>query len=113
MVVPEVNEGARHSFNQYSVLVRPPLPSRNAVARQLAAAGVETTVHYPRPLHGQPLFNRRPAVKLPVSESLASEILALPVHPMLTERQLETMTGALAGVVGRRASAVASLSARR
>ena len=113
VVVPEVNEGARHSFNQYSVLVRPPLPSRNAVARQLAAAGVETTVHYPRPLHGQPLFNRRPAVKLPVSESLAAEILALPVHPMLTERQLETMTGALAGVVGRRASAVASLSARR
>ncbi|HWC11033.1 MAG TPA: DegT/DnrJ/EryC1/StrS family aminotransferase, partial [Acidimicrobiales bacterium] len=68
LLVPERTEGARHSFNQYSVLVRPPLPPRDAVASALAAAGVETAVHYPRALHRQPLFHRAPPVTLPTSE---------------------------------------------
>ncbi|HEX2191943.1 MAG TPA: DegT/DnrJ/EryC1/StrS family aminotransferase [Acidimicrobiales bacterium] len=113
VVVPEVTERARHSFNQYSILVRPPLPSRDGVASLLAAAGVETAVHYPRPLHRQPLFNGWPAVSLTNSELLATEILALPVHPALTTSQMRTLTAALTGVVGGRASNGAAASARR
>ena len=97
--LPEVTPGAAHSFNLYSVRVRPPLPPRDEVASALARAGVETAVHYPRPLHRQPVFEgRSPATALPASESLSREILSLPVHPGLSRSDLERTGAALAAL---------------
>src|SRR5207244_4380097 len=52
--LPEV----RHSFHQYSIVLDDGARvSRDAFADALAGRGVETAVHYPRPLHRQPLFD--------------------------------------------------------
>lgn len=99
--VPVNTRGARHSFNQYSVLVRPPL-SRDAVAAELGRMGVETAVHYPRPLHRQPVFNgNAPADALVASDALSAEILALPVHPGLREDEVERTASSVRDVVDR------------
>lgn len=94
--LPVTTPQARHSFNQYSVLVRPPLPSRQVVLAALAAAGIETAVHYPRPLHRQPLFaDAHGTTVLPSSESLSETIFSLPVHPGLTAQQLARIAEAV------------------
>jgi perosamine synthetase len=99
---PFVPDTSRHSFNQYCVLVNADGAGidRDTLARRLLDRGVETAVHYPRPLHRQPLFARDPGgVVLPVSEDLSARILALPVHPKLDQTDLEQVVRAVADAV--------------
>ena len=69
----------------YAVLLQDEA-TRDRVQAALKADGVPTAIYYPRPLHHQPAY--RPyhsGNKLPVSEDLAQRIMALPIHPDLTE----------------------------
>jgi perosamine synthetase len=93
--------GGKHSFNQYCVLLgeRGDATTRDAFALRLAAAGVETAVHYPRPLHHQPLFQSGGHTDLPVSEDLARRIVALPVHPGISEPDVEVIVEAARGAM--------------
>jgi dTDP-4-amino-4,6-dideoxygalactose transaminase len=58
------------------------------VQAALKDKGVPTAIYYPRPLHHQPAY--RPyhgGNPLPVSEDAATRILALPIHPDLSDEQ--------------------------
>ena len=69
----------------YAILLRT-AAARDNVQASLRAAGVPTAIYYPRPLHLQPAYrDSHDGAKLPVSEDLATRILALPIHPDLTE----------------------------
>ena len=69
-----------------------------AFASVRSDAGIETAVHYPRPLHRQPLLDR--GEELPVSESLCEKILALPVHPKLSKADIDRVVEAITRAVG-------------
>jgi dTDP-4-amino-4,6-dideoxygalactose transaminase len=75
-------------------------PGRAGFQRQLAAAGIETQVHYPLPCHLQPPYRRFATHPLPVTERAAGEIVSLPMFPHMSEQQValvcETMRAALA-----------------
>jgi dTDP-4-amino-4,6-dideoxygalactose transaminase len=59
---------------------------RDALANALAAAGISSAVHYPRPLHHQPAYRGAPTVAtLPVAERLARRVLSVPMHPYLDD----------------------------
>ena len=60
-------------------------PKRDALQAHLKAAGVGSEVYYPLPLHLQPCYADLGYKKgdFPVSEKLAAESLALPVHAEL------------------------------
>jgi dTDP-4-amino-4,6-dideoxygalactose transaminase len=78
------------------------LPDRDAAAAALAAAGVESALYYPTPLHLQPCFQElgyRPG-DLPEAERAARETLALPIHPTLTDRDVELVIEVLLAVRG-------------
>ncbi|WP_274572616.1 DegT/DnrJ/EryC1/StrS family aminotransferase [Neisseria leonii] len=83
----------RSAYAQYTVRV----PRRDAVQTALKAAGIPTAVHYPIPL------NRQPAVgdhrTLPVGDRAAAEVLSLPMHPYLTEVQINRVAEALHAAV--------------
>ena len=69
----------------YAILLRDNA-ARDSVQASLKAAGVPTAIYYPRPLHLQPAYrDSHDGAALPVSEDLAMRILALPIHPDLTE----------------------------
>jgi dTDP-4-amino-4,6-dideoxygalactose transaminase len=83
----------------YAILL-PEGVSRDAVQVRLKEQGVPTAVYYPRPLHLQPAYSgHHDGSVLPVSESLAHRILALPIHPDLTEAQVDHISAAVRGAV--------------
>ncbi len=71
----------------YAVLL-PDGGARDRLQAALRAVGVPTAVYYPRALHHQPAYAAsHDGSALPVSEDLATRILALPIHPDLSEAQ--------------------------
>jgi UDP-2-acetamido-2-deoxy-ribo-hexuluronate aminotransferase len=78
---------------QYTVLVE----NRDAVQEKLRQAGIPTAVHYPRPLHRQPAYEKLcDARPMPVSELLATQVLSLPMSADLSEAQMDVIVAALA-----------------
>ena len=62
--------------------------SRDEFVQALRDQGVEAAVHYPRAVHQQPVFTSE-NLRLPNCEWLTERILSLPVHPALSEAELE------------------------
>ena len=78
---------------QYTVLVE----KRDAVQEKMTQAGIPTSVHYPRPLHQQPAYEKLCDPKpLPVSESLAGQVISLPMSADLSDTHIEVVVAALA-----------------
>jgi perosamine synthetase len=90
VVVPPVAIGATHVYHQYTIRVP---GDRDAFARRLAELGVGSGVYYPIPNHRLPSFAL--TLDLPETERAAREVLSLPVHPSLTEPQLERIVTAV------------------
>jgi dTDP-4-amino-4,6-dideoxygalactose transaminase len=83
----------RHIYNQFVIRCE----HRDALREHLKSEGIGTEVYYPIPLHLQPCFadlGYRPG-DLPVSERLAHESLALPVHPDLAADEVEAVATAV------------------
>ncbi len=78
---PRRLEGHGHVYNQYTVRAR----RRDELKEALARDGIATGVYYPVPLHLQACFHELGGREgeLPVSETLSSEVLSLPVFPEL------------------------------
>jgi dTDP-4-amino-4,6-dideoxygalactose transaminase len=102
----------RHIFNQYVVRV----PRRDDLKSALQARGVGTEVYYPVPMHLQPCFEalgyRRGA--FPESERAATDTLALPVYPEVTDAQAQYVVESIAEfVAGAPAVAANTVAAAR
>ncbi|MEX0783201.1 MAG: DegT/DnrJ/EryC1/StrS family aminotransferase [Dehalococcoidia bacterium] len=80
---PVVREGDRHVFHQYTIRVA---GDRDGVQQRLQEAGVGSAIHYPIPIHRQPIMQELGFgdYSLPVAEAAAESVLSLPVHPTLT-----------------------------
>ena len=79
----------------YSVLLADGA-TRDHVQTALRAGGIPTAIYYPRPLHLQPAYRgAHDGTALPVAEALAGQILALPIHPDLTEAALARICEAM------------------
>ncbi len=72
----------------YAILL-PDEAARDRTQAALRADGVPTAIYYPRPLHRQPAYSaQHDGSALPISENLAGRILALPIHPDLTDEDV-------------------------
>lgn len=81
--------------NHIFPVVLPAGIDRSAVIAAMSAAGVQTTVHYP-PVHGLHYYRRRwPGMRLPVTEEFARRELTIPLHPQMTDTDVELVCNAL------------------
>jgi perosamine synthetase len=91
VITPKVKEGYCHVWHQYTVRVNSGKDRDTAVA-QLTAAGIGTGVYYPIPVHHQvPIKKVVGEVSLPIAERMANEVISLPVHPQLSQADLDTI----------------------
>jgi dTDP-4-amino-4,6-dideoxygalactose transaminase len=81
---PGPAEGERHSYFTY--LVRVLDGRRDALAHHLLGLGIYTTLRY-QPLHL--VYGTRPRLRLANAERLSEEGLNLPLHPRLTEEDVD------------------------
>jgi len=85
-----------HVFHQYTVRVSggdgggAGNGTRDSLVAHLGEKGIGTGMYYPIPIHKQPLYQKlRFGNSLPVSERFADEVLSLPVHPAVSEADLD------------------------
>jgi dTDP-4-amino-4,6-dideoxygalactose transaminase len=78
---------------------------RDALASHLAAAGIQTAIHYPQPVHLQPVLAHlgHSTGDFPVAERLAGEILSLPLYPSLGDEEVAKVTRAIRDFFGDKA----------
>ena len=94
---PQVPEGYLSSWAQYTVLM-PSEAERTRVQQVLREQGIPTMVYYPRTMHAQTAFAH---VAQPLdceafaATQLCRRVLSLPMHPYLTDEEVETVASAL------------------
>jgi dTDP-3-amino-3,4,6-trideoxy-alpha-D-glucose transaminase len=90
--LPERDPG--HVYHLFPVRVA----GRDVFQASLAAAGVETLIHYPVPLHEQPAFLPYRAPECPVASRATRELLSLPLHPGLADAEARRVIAAVGNV---------------
>jgi dTDP-4-amino-4,6-dideoxygalactose transaminase len=95
VTVPRVLPHVRHVYHAYTIRSA----HRDRLVTHLTAAGVQSGVHYPKPIHLQPAYSdpRFPDGSLPAAEAAAHEVVSLPIYPEMTEAQVLAVASAVAG----------------
>jgi dTDP-4-amino-4,6-dideoxygalactose transaminase len=93
-VTPLELPGRRHAYHVYAVQVQ----DRTQLRRRLDAAGVQTGVHYPIPLHLQPAWSElgHRHGDFPVSEAAANHVVSLPMYAELKDEAIAEVATQLA-----------------
>ena len=97
VITPEILPGYTHVFAQFSIQVK----DRQALAGALKSEGIPTAVHYPIPLHLQPVYNNLGFGEgsFPVSESVAKKIISLPMHALISKEEQDVVIAAVRKVL--------------
>jgi dTDP-4-amino-4,6-dideoxygalactose transaminase len=82
---------AGHVYHLFPVLTR----GRDHLVSHLHDAGIGTLIHYPIPIHRQPAFAAPLPASCTVAERVAAEVLSLPLHPQLTESEVDEVAAAV------------------
>jgi UDP-2-acetamido-2-deoxy-ribo-hexuluronate aminotransferase len=93
IVVPYIDSHNTSVFAQYTIEV----DERSRVQENLSDAGIPTAIHYPIPLSLQPAFAQLGYEKgnFPIAEAAAARVLSLPMHPFLSDADLERVANAV------------------
>ncbi|HDZ9245427.1 TPA: DegT/DnrJ/EryC1/StrS family aminotransferase [Vibrio cholerae] len=89
--VPHIEDYNECAWAQYTIRVK----DREKVQLKLQSAGIPTAVHYPIPLNKQPAV-KDSSVFLPVGDEIAKEVLSLPMHPYLTDNEINQICAVIA-----------------
>ncbi len=82
---PVFRDDGSHVYHQYVIRVS----NRDTFKKYLASHGITGIIHYPVPPHKQKALQEFHALRLPVAERMAQEVLSLPPDPLLSWEDLE------------------------
>ena len=88
-----LGNGKTSSHAIYAIRV----PHRKIMMERLKEAGIESKVYYPAPLNRHPAFSVFSTGICPEAEKLCNEVLAIPMHPYLDEREIEWIIEVISG----------------
>lgn len=89
---PELNTQNKHVFNQYTLKRK----DRDEVMARLTKSGVGTGIYYPIPINEQEYYRSLGyASDTPISSRLAKEVFSVPIHPSVSEDDLQVIIKAL------------------
>lgn len=91
--VPRVPEHCLSVWAQYSIIHE----ERERIQTALKNAGIPSAIYYPKPLHLQTAFSYLGYREgdFPVSEATSRNIFSLPMHPYLTDEQIQVICTAI------------------
>lgn len=87
LLLPSAEADAEHSFHLYVIRAS----NRSQLMEHLKEAGISTGIHYPIPLHLQPVYAHLGYKRgdFPITEKVSDEIVSLPIYPELTFEQVD------------------------
>jgi dTDP-4-amino-4,6-dideoxygalactose transaminase len=96
-IAPRRCPDGQHVYHHYVIRVQ----DRDSIRGRLAARGVQTSIHYPLPVHLQPAmrFLGYRDGDFPVAESLARSAISLPIYPELTDDLVAEIVAAVAAAI--------------
>jgi dTDP-4-amino-4,6-dideoxygalactose transaminase len=77
-------DAPNHTYHQFTIRV----PERDRVTADLKRRGVQSSVHYPAPVHLQPAYESQRTGSYPNAESAAKEVLSLPIFPEIEPAEI-------------------------
>lgn len=91
--LPACDPKAQHVYHLFAIRVS----ARDALLAGLKEDGISAGVHYPVPVHAQPAFADLgyADADLPVTAEAAATVLSLPMHPMLSDGDVERVAAAI------------------
>jgi dTDP-4-amino-4,6-dideoxygalactose transaminase len=88
VITPKVKPGYEHVWHQYTIRIQG--GGRDAAVKCLNDAGIGTGIYYPVPAHKQGYVEELLGIQtLPVAERLSNEVISLPVHPQLSQEEID------------------------
>lgn len=82
---PYVSNFASHVFHIFPLMSE----SRDKLQHFMTEQGIQTQIHYPIPPHKQQCYALYNDKSFPIAEQLSREELSLPLHPLLTDSEVE------------------------
>lgn len=94
LALPVEPPGCVHVYHQYTLRVP---RVRDRLIQHLASCGIDSRVYYPQPIHHSPLYRRLGYgdVRCPEAERAAREVVSIPVHPSLSEAEIDRIVQAV------------------
>ena len=86
MTTPAISSDVDHVFHQYTIKTE----NRDRLSDYLTESNIGNGVYYPIPVHELPSFGKD--IDLPNTKAVAQQALSIPVHPLLTQNELITIT---------------------
>lgn len=99
ITLPSRHDSINEVFHLYSFLCE----KRDELQKFLLTNGIDAKIHYPIPMHLQPAarFLNHKLGDFPNAERISSQVLSLPVHEFITEKQLDFMIHKIEDFYGR------------
>jgi dTDP-4-amino-4,6-dideoxygalactose transaminase len=97
--LPRQAPGAQSAWHLFVVRLHGPAGTRDRVQAALAERGIATLIHYPLACHRQPAYAGQAWPALPIAEALQDSVLSLPISPVHTAAEIDTVVGALRELV--------------
>ena len=81
---PTIKNDRTSVYAQYTILAH----HRKSFCKMLLEQSIPTAIHYPIPVHKQPLFNNSSIItpSFPIAEEISKKVVSLPMHPYLEEK---------------------------
>jgi UDP-2-acetamido-2-deoxy-ribo-hexuluronate aminotransferase len=94
--IPKRQANSTHVFHQYTLKLNNPA-DRDALKQHIADQGVPSMVYYPIPVHLQEAFHTPEYNKgdFPISESLCTQVLSIPIHTEMNQEQQDFIVSAI------------------
>ncbi|MCG9900456.1 MAG: DegT/DnrJ/EryC1/StrS family aminotransferase [Hydrotalea sp.] len=91
IILPSVRENSKHVFHLYVIRTK----RRGELISKLEKAGVQTAIHYPKPLPFLECYTYLESKQddFPVACSIQNEILSIPMYPELAKMQMDYIIG--------------------
>lgn len=88
IITPKENKKAFHVYHQYTIRVTEEYSmNRDQLQQKLKENGIASKIYYPIPLNKLRLYNSNK--KCPNAERFSKEVLSLPIHPSVDEKDLD------------------------
>ena len=85
-LLPDITDNS-HVYHIYAIKCK----NRNYLQQLLLEHGIQTQVHYPISIHRQKAYSQYATLHLPISDHWADDELSLPLSPLMTDEEVQTV----------------------